>query len=99
MKEWILEFQLSLHGITENTRDNYLARMEWFGSFLTEHGIMQFEKVEKKDIDIFLSKCTSPSTKNLFIARAPTIFDTIIEKNIIVKNILGELWLAVESAC
>jgi hypothetical protein len=67
MKERIGEFKLSLHGVREDTKDVYLAKMEWFGSFLAEQGIKQFGNVDKKDIDVFLSNYNNPNTKNLFI--------------------------------
>lgn len=43
MRERITEFKLSLHGVREDTKDVYLAKMEWFGSFLAEQGMTQFE--------------------------------------------------------
>lgn len=36
MKERIIEFQLSLHGVKEDTQSNYLARVNWSGIFLTQ---------------------------------------------------------------
>jgi len=61
------EFELSLHGVRESTKANYLGRIEWFAGFLVEQGILRFESACKRDIDIFLSGYKNPNTKNLFI--------------------------------
>lgn len=67
MQTNIGEFDLSLHGVRESTKVNYLGRIEWFAGFLARQGILQFEKVSKRDIDLFLSGYKNPNTKNLFI--------------------------------
>jgi len=67
MKERIAEFEIGLQGIRESTRDNYLARIAWYGNYLLEHDILQFEKVGKKDIDLFLSRYKNSNTRNLFV--------------------------------
>lgn len=56
MKERMLEYQLSLHGIKESTKDDYLSKIEMFGRFLTKRGITRFEDVSRKEIDFFLSR-------------------------------------------
>ncbi len=61
------EFELGLHGVRDNTRADYLGRMIWFGSFLVARGKGSFSVVERKDIDLFLSKYEKPSTKNVFM--------------------------------
>ncbi len=74
MRTKIGEFELSLHGVRESTKDNYLGRIEWFAGFLVTHGIQRFQDVGKKDIDLFLSGCKNNSTKNLFIQVLRTFY-------------------------
>jgi integrase len=61
------EFELGLHGVRDNTKQDYLGRMVSFGLFLMGKG-KTFENAERKDIDLFLSNYLNPSTKNVFIA-------------------------------
>lgn len=67
MTEKVDEFRASLHGVSEGTKENYLGRITWFGVYLLEKSILQFEKVSKKDINLFLSGYKNPNTRNLFI--------------------------------
>ena len=39
MKARMTEYLLSLHGIKENTKDDYLSKVKMLGIFLTKHGI------------------------------------------------------------
>jgi hypothetical protein len=74
MQTKIGEFELSLHGIRESTKDNYLGRIEWFAGFLVKQGIQRFQDVGRKDIDLFLSGYKNNSTKNLFIQVLRTFY-------------------------
>lgn len=67
MKVRLGEFELGLHGVRDNTKQDYLGRMVSFGLFLMGKG-KTFENAERKDIDSFLSNYLNPSTKNVFIA-------------------------------
>ena len=62
------EFELGLHGVRDDTKQDYLGRMVSFGSFLMGKGKRSFEKAERQDIDLFLSSYLNPATKNVFIA-------------------------------
>jgi site-specific recombinase XerD len=68
MRQKILQYYLSLHGCSENTKENYVERLKLFGEFLLERGnIKKFEDANRLDIDLFLSKYKSEGTKNLLI--------------------------------
>ena len=67
MRQKILQYYLSLHGCSENTKENYVERVKKFGEFLLERGIKKFEDANRLDIDLFLSKYKSEGTKNLLI--------------------------------
>lgn len=43
MKVRMTEYLLSLHGIKENTKDDYLSKVKMLGIFLTKQGITRFE--------------------------------------------------------
>lgn len=62
------EFEFGLHGVRDNTKADYLARMVSFGSFLIDKGKRSFEEAKRQDIDLFLSGYKNPATKNVFIA-------------------------------
>jgi integrase len=68
MKKRLGEFEFGLHGVRDNTKADYFAKMMWFGGFLVSIGKKSFEEVGRKDLDMFLSGYKNPATKNLFIA-------------------------------
>lgn len=68
MQNRLGEFELGLHGVRDNTKQDYFGRMVSFGSFLIGKGKRSFEKAERQDIDLFLSSYLNPATKNVFIA-------------------------------
>lgn len=67
MKERMTEYLLSLHGVKESTKDDYLSKIKMFGKFLTERGITRFEDANRKDMNLFLSRYRNANTKNLYI--------------------------------
>jgi integrase len=67
MKERLGEFQLRLYDIRQDSKDNYVGRVQWWGEWLVQHGIKQYEKAERKHIDQFLSGYDNVNTRNLFI--------------------------------
>lgn len=67
MKERMTEFLLSLYGVKESTKDDYLTKVRMLGIFLTKHGIMRFEDAHRKDIDLFLARYDNEGTLNFYI--------------------------------
>ena len=67
MKERLTEYSLSLHGIKESSKDDYLSKIKMLGRFLAKRGITRFEDANRKDIDIFLSRYKNKNTSNLYI--------------------------------
>lgn len=63
------DYALSLHGITEDSKDTYIGLVKWFGLWLIQRNIRRFEVVTSKDIDLFLSKYNNDSTNNNYIIR------------------------------
>ena len=67
MKGRMTEYLLSLHGIKENSKHEYLSKTKKLGAFLTQCEIMRFEDASKMDLDLYLSKYHSEYTLNLYI--------------------------------
>lgn len=67
MKETMIKYLLSLHGIKDNTKSFYLSKTKILGIFLAKRGIMRFEVAKSIDIDLFLSQYDNKNTLNAFI--------------------------------
>jgi len=67
MKARMTEYLLSLHGIKENTKNDYLSKVKMLGIFLTKQGIMRFEDANSTNIDFFLSDYKNENTLNVYI--------------------------------
>jgi len=66
MRVRLSEFELGLHGIREDTKEDYVNRILLFGNFLVERD-KTFESADRHDIDLFLSGFPNVGTKNNFI--------------------------------
>lgn len=82
MEKCIEEYALSLHGCSEDTKENYIETVKWFGAFLKEYGKNRFEDATAKDIGLFLSKY-SISTRNLHIHNFRRFYNYINKPEII----------------
>jgi len=67
MKETMIRYLLSLHGVKDDTKSFYLSRVKMLGIFLAKKRIMVFEDVKSLDIDLFLSQYENSNTLNLYI--------------------------------
>lgn len=83
MKERMTEFLLSLHGIKESTKDDYLSKIKMLGIFLAKHGIMRFEDANSTNIDFYLSKYDKESTLNFYIHVFRTFYNFIKRPEVI----------------
>jgi len=66
MKETMIKYLLSLHGIKDNTKSSYISKAKILGVFLVKRGIMRFEDAKSLDIDLFLSQYDNENTLNAF---------------------------------
>ena len=66
MKETMIKYLLSLHGIKDNTKSSYLSKTKILGVFLAKKGITRFENTKSIDIDLFLSQYDNENTLNAF---------------------------------
>jgi site-specific recombinase XerD len=69
MLETLEDYLLSLHGITEDSKEVYIGQVKTFGLYLISRKIEKFEDIRTKDIDLFLSRYEKDSTKNNYIIR------------------------------
>jgi len=83
MKERMTEFLLSLHGIKDSTKDDYLSKIKMLGIFLAKHGIMRFEDANSTNIDFYLSKYDKESTLNFYIHVFRTFYNFIKRPEVI----------------
>jgi len=67
MKETMIKYLLSLHGVKDNTKSFYLSKAKILGIFLAKRGITRFEDAKSIDIDLFLSQYGNENTLNAFI--------------------------------
>jgi site-specific recombinase XerD len=83
MKTRMTEYLLSLHGIKENTKGDYLSKIKMLGLFLVKHGIVRFEDANRKEIDLFLSRYENENTLNLYIHAFRSFFKFINREEIV----------------
>lgn len=50
MKETLEDYILSLHGISESSKETYISQVRSFGHYLMNRKIVKFEDVRMKDI-------------------------------------------------
>jgi site-specific recombinase XerD len=67
LKAQITEYALSLHEVSDETKEQYASCLYSFTNYLMSKGINKFEDVTKKDIGLFLSTKHTQNTKNLYI--------------------------------
>lgn len=63
MRQTLEDYMLSLHGISDDSKDAYIRLVRIFALSITQRSIRRFEDATAKDIDIFLSRYHKDSTK------------------------------------
>jgi integrase/recombinase XerD len=67
LNEQIDDYVLSLHNISDNSKEHYSALLKVFVRYLTDRGILNFKDVKRTDIGQFLSSKRKPNTRNIYI--------------------------------
>jgi len=67
MKETMIKYLLSLHGIKDTTKSFYISKTKILGVFLAKRGITRFENTKSIDMDLFLSQYGNKHTLNVYI--------------------------------
>ena len=65
MKEQTREYMLSLHNVSDATKEQHASYLRNFAAYFMSKRIHGFEDVSKNDIDHFLSTKQERNTKNL----------------------------------
>lgn len=67
LEERIFEYILSLHNVSEATKEKYASYLRQFARYLLDNGITRFEDVSRSDVDRFLSTIKKQNTRNFYI--------------------------------
>ena len=86
MQETIEDYMLSLHGVSETSKESYMSIIRTLGRFLKNRGVERFEDVRSKDIDLFLSNYKD-STKNVYIIRLKHFYGTYLKLPSLVEHL------------
>jgi len=79
MQNTLEDYILSLHGISESSKETYISQVRSFGHYLMSRKIVKFEDIITKDIDLFLSRYEKDSTKNNFIIRLKHFYGNFLK--------------------
>ena len=86
MQETLEDYMLSLHGVSETSKESYMSIIRTLGRFLKNRGVERFEDVRSKDIDLFLSNYKD-STKNVYIIRLKHFYGTYLKLPSLVEHL------------
>ena len=87
MTETLEDYILSLHGLSESSKEIYLGQMRTFGRFLISRGIKRFKDATSKDIDIFLSQYQKDTTKNGYVTRLKYLYGKLLKQPELVEHL------------
>ncbi|MCW4001686.1 MAG: tyrosine-type recombinase/integrase [Candidatus Bathyarchaeota archaeon] len=87
MKETLEDYILSLHGISEDSKEVYVSQVRTFGRFLMSREITKFEGTKAKDIYIFLSQYRKDTTKNNYITRLRHFYSKFLKLPKLVEHL------------
>ena len=86
-KQQIIEYILSLHNVTDGTKEQYASYLNCFAKYLKTNGIHNFEDVTKRDIDHFLSTKQKQNTRNLYIFIIKSFYKNYLDMEAKVKHL------------
>lgn len=87
LKEQITEYVLSLHDVSDGTKEQYSSCLDSFTNYLTSKEINRFEDVTKKDIGQFLSTKQKQNTRNLYIFIIKSFYKNYLDNENIVEHL------------
>ena len=87
MTETLEDYILSLHGLSESSKEIYLGQMRTFGRFSISRGIKRFKDATSKDIDIFLSQYQKDTTKNGYVTRLKYLYGKLLKQPELVEHL------------
>ena len=83
----ITEYALSLHNVSDGTKEQYYSCLESFTNYLISKGINRFNDATKMDIGLFLSTKRTQNTKNLYIFVIKNFYKNYLGNENVVKHL------------
>jgi site-specific recombinase XerD len=80
IQDTMLSYLLTMHNLSEGTKEQYLQRLRQFGKWLMENGHKSFEQVDKSTIDLFLSGHKNKGTINTYITVFKPFYSIFLNK-------------------
>lgn len=87
LDEQIDDYILSLHNISDNSKEHYSARLKIFVSYMVNKGITNFNDVKRTDIGQFLSSKRKPNTRNIYIFLIKSFYSNYLGKANLVQQL------------
>jgi site-specific recombinase XerD len=87
LNEQIDDYILSLHNISDKSKEQYSALLKIFVRDLIKKGITSFNDVKRTDIGQFLSSKRKPNTRNLYIFLIKSFYTIYLGNDKIVEHL------------
>jgi site-specific recombinase XerD len=87
LKALITKYVLSLHNVSDGTKEQYYSCLDSFTSYLISKGINRFVDATKTDIGQFLSTKQTQNTRNLYIFVIKNFYKNYLGSENVVKHL------------
>jgi site-specific recombinase XerD len=87
LKEQINDYLMSLHDVSDGTREHYGSCFDSFVQYLEKKGIKRFEDATKTDIGQFLLTKHAQNTRNLYIFIIKSFYKNYLDKDKLVEQL------------
>jgi integrase/recombinase XerD len=87
LNEQIDDYILSLHNISDNSKEHYSALLKIFVRYITDRGILSFNDVKRTDIGQFLSSKRKPNTRNIYIFLIKSFYTIYLDNGKVVEHL------------
>lgn len=87
LDEQIEDYILSLHNISDSSKEHYSSLLKIFTRYLIDKGITGFNDVKRTDIGQFLSSKRKPNTRNIYIFLIKSFYTTYLGNEKLVEHL------------
>jgi site-specific recombinase XerD len=87
LDEQIEDYILSLHNISDNSKEHYSSLLKVFVRYLIDKNITDFNKVKLADIGKFLSSKRKANTRNIYIFLIKSFYTTYLDNGKLVEHL------------
>ena len=85
LDEQIEDYILSLHNISDSSKEHYTSLLKIFARYLVSRGITDFNDVKRTDIGQFLSSKRKANTRNIYIFLIKSFYKTYLNNEKLVE--------------